>query len=69
MNTFNQDAICEEIKRAIEDNEPRVEVKSVSAKKDDDPDSNALHVQVVYVVIGQGTEGATITEQTTIMGK
>lgn len=24
MNAFNQDAICEEIKRAIEDNEPRV---------------------------------------------
>lgn len=24
MNTFNKDAVCEEIKRAIEENEPRV---------------------------------------------
>jgi len=71
MNQFNQDAICEEIKRAIQDNEPRVEVEAVSAKKDDDdPDSNALRVKVLYHVVGKdGTEGAKLTHESIISGK
>lgn len=30
LNDFNKDKVCEEIKRAIEENEPRAEVKSVA---------------------------------------
>lgn len=42
----------------------------MSVKKDEeDPDSNALHVQVVYMVVGQKTDGVEIVEQTTISGK
>ena len=52
MNQFNQDQICEEIKRAIEDNEPRAKVETVAVKRDDDAEeSNALHVRVVYSVV------------------
>ena len=50
MNQFNEDAVGEEIKRAIEDNEPRARIESVSVKKDDD-DSNALRVRVKYTVV------------------
>jgi len=69
MNQFNQDQVCEEIKRAITDNEPRVEVDGVSVKKDDDPDTNALHVRVVYHVVGQGVDGAKLTHESIISGK
>ncbi len=68
MNDFNKDAICEEIKRAIEDNEPRVEVETVFVTKGDE-DSNELNVKVVYTVIGDKTEDAKFTEQATILGK
>lgn len=68
MNQFNQEAICEEIKRAIEDNEPRANVKSVGVNRTDD-DSNALNVKVIYTVVGNKTRDAEITEQTTILGK
>lgn len=68
MNQFNKEAICEEIKRAIEDNEPRAEVKSVDVWRQDD-DSNTLSVKVVYTVVGDKTKDAEITEQTTILGK
>jgi phage baseplate assembly protein W len=68
LTNFNQDAIGEEIKRAIEDNEPRANVDAVVVNKDDD-DSNALHVKVVYTVVGDKTKDAKITEQTTILGK
>lgn len=45
MNDFNKDKVCEEIKRAIEENEPRAEIKTVAVKKDDeDGESNALKV-------------------------
>ena len=67
MNEFNKDQVCEEIKRAIEDNEPRARVESVSAKKDDD--SNALNVMVMYTVVGNKTNDAKITERATILGK
>ena len=69
MNEFNQDAICEEIKRAIQTNEPRVEVDGVAVKKDEDPDSNALYVRVIYHVIGQGADGAKLTHESIISGK
>ena len=72
MNQFNQDQICEEIKRAIEDNEPRVKVETVAVKRADDDaeESNALHVRVVYSVVGgNGAESARFEEQTTISGR
>lgn len=69
MNEFNQDAICEEIKRAIQDNEPRVEVDGVAVKKDEDPDSNALYVKVIYHVVGQGADGAKLMHESIISGK
>lgn len=69
MNQFNQDQVCEEIKRAIETNEPRVSIDSVSVKKDEDPDSNALYVRVVYHVVGEGTDGAKLVQEATISGK
>ena len=69
MNEFNKDQICEEIKRAIQDNEPRVEVDSVAVKKDEDPDSNALYVKVIYHVIGPGADGAQMVQESIISGK
>ena len=71
MNQFNQDQICEEIKRAIEENEPRAKVETVAVKRDDDAEeSNALHVRVVYSVVGgNGSDGARFEEQTTISGR
>ena len=69
MNEFNQDAICEEIKRAIQTNEPRVEVDAVAVKRDDDPDSNALYVKVIYHVVGQEGDDAKLTHESIISGK
>jgi phage baseplate assembly protein W len=69
MNEFNQDQVCEEIKRAIQTNEPRVEVDGVAVKKDEDPDSNALYVKVIYHVVGQGSDGAKLTHESIISGK
>ena len=72
---FNREMIGEEIKRAIEDNEPRAKVVSIGldlgneGKEEDGTTSNALHVQVVYKVVGSDGDGAEITEQTTIFGK
>ena len=71
MNDFNKDSICEEIKRAIQDNEPRVKVESVGVKKDDEEqDSNALRVRVTYKVIGQDwKDGANLVHESIISGK
>jgi phage baseplate assembly protein W len=69
MNQFNQDQVCEEVKRAIEDNEPRVDVDSVSVKRDEDPDSNALYVRVIYHVVGEGSDNAKLVQEATISGK
>ena len=73
MNDFNKDKVCEEIKRAIEDNEPRADVKTVAVKRDDpdgDDASGALRVQVVYTVKGGGAaSSAEFTEQATVLGK
>lgn len=70
MNQFNQEEICQEIKRAIEDNEPRVEIKTVAAKvTEDDTEENRLNIKVVYVVKGDKTSDVEFEEQTTIEGK
>lgn len=69
MNEFNQDQVCEEVKRAIQENEPRVEVDGVAVKKDEDPDSNALYVKVIYHVVGPGADGAKMVQESIISGK
>ena len=69
INEFNQDQICDEVKRAIQENEPRVEVDGVAVKKDEDPDSNALYVKVIYHVVGQGADGAKLVQESIISGK
>ena len=68
MDQFNQNKVCEEIQRAIEENEPRVNIKAVAAKPDED-NENALRVRVAFTVIGNKTDGAEFVEQTTILGK
>ena len=37
-----------------------MEVDGVAVKKDEDPDTNALYVKVVYHVIGRSSDGAKI---------
>ena len=70
-NEFNRDVISQEVQRAIEDNEPRVEVKAVAVKKsdDDDADENTMKVKVVYKVVGSKTDDADLVEEATIGGK
>ncbi len=60
VTDFNKEQICQEVKRAIETNEPRVEILSVDAwNKDEDEGSgqdgfsNAIEVKVAYQVRGR----------------
>ena len=71
ITQFNQDAVCEEIKRALEENEPRIEIVTVAVnpvEKDEDDQPNALGVRVVYKIIGNKTETAEFMEEATIRG-
>lgn len=66
LNDFNKDKVCEEIKRAIEENEPRASVHSVSVKsgnQDDEENNNTLHVRVVYSVVGNKADGTEFVEE------
>ena len=38
LNDFNKDKVCEEIKRAIEENEPRAKVQTVAVDQDPEID-------------------------------
>lgn len=73
LDEYNKGNVCEEIKRAIEENEPRAKIYSVNAQQvedDDGQDTNALNVTVTYGVIGRdNTNDARFVEQTTISGK
>jgi phage baseplate assembly protein W len=72
INDFNKDKVCEEIKRAIEENEPRARVNGVHVDKDEPNDGssdNTLQVTLTYTVIGDKADGAKITETTRILGK
>lgn len=70
MIDFNKEAICQEIKRAIEVNDARVDVISVDARKlDNDDDTNALQVKVAYRVKGNKTEDLSVVEETIVSGK
>ncbi len=41
----------------------------MAVKKDEDPDSNALYVKVIYHVVGQGADGAKLVQESIISGK
>ena len=41
----------------------------MSVKRDEDPDSNALYVRVVYHVIGPNADGAKLMHESIISGK
>jgi phage baseplate assembly protein W len=69
LNKFNQDKVCEEVKRAIEENEPRANVRVVNATREEDMENNALKIKVAYTVVGDKTEDAEFVEETTILGK
>ena len=71
ITDFNKEAVCQEIKRAIEVNEPRVDVISVDARKlDDDEDTNALRVKVAYrVKSNPAQDGQAIVEEATVSGR
>lgn len=72
LNQFNQDQVCQEIQRAIEENEPRAKITSISVKRtsSDDEQSNALQVRVVYQVIDKDFEqGAEVVDETIISGR
>ena len=71
MDTYNQDKVAQEVQRAIEENEPRVEVVSVSAKRGDEHESssNTLHVKVAFKVIGNKGEDAEFVEEAKISGR
>jgi predicted component of type VI protein secretion system len=61
---FNKDKVAGEIKRAIEENEPRAEIVSVAVEwRDVD---NAIMVQVKYDIVGNRTDGAQFVEEATI---
>lgn len=54
LDEYNKQLVCEEIKRAIEENEPRAKIVSVNVQSDGDEgaETNALQVRVVYSVVG-----------------
>jgi phage baseplate assembly protein W len=62
--SLNKDKIAGEVKRAIEENEPRVKILTVGVDwRDED---NAIVVQVRYGIIGNRTDGAEFVEEATI---
>lgn len=65
---FNQEKVCAEIKRAIEENEPRVDVKGVAVKPDE-TSGNTLTVQVGYTILGNTLDTAEFVEEATIQRK
>ena len=72
MNDFNRQVVCEEIKRAIEENELRVNVKGVFAEQEISEDGyevNGLRVKVTYEIVGNKSDGAEIVETALISGR
>ena len=70
LNGVNKEKVCSEIKRALEENEPRISIKAVDAMKDDqDEENNTVHVRVVYTVVGNQGNEAELVEETTVRGK
>jgi phage baseplate assembly protein W len=70
MIDVNKEAVCQEIKRAIEVNEPRVDVISVDARKlDDDENMNSLQVRVAYNVKGNRVSDLNVVDETIVQGR
>ena len=70
ITDFNKERIAQEIQRALEENEPRISIKAVSVKRnEDDEQNNRLNVQVVYNVKGNGETSPEFTVWTSIEGK
>lgn len=70
LNGVNKEKVCSEIKRALEENEPRISIKAVDAKRDDkDEENNTVHVRVVYTVVGNQGKDAEFVEEAAIKGK
>ena len=70
ITDFNKERLAQEIQRALEDNEPRISIKAVSVKRnEDDEQNNRLNVQVVYNVKGNGETSPEFTVWTSIEGK
>lgn len=63
---FNKDRLVQEIQRALEENEPRINVVAIAVKKSEE-DENGLNVNVVYSVKGQNN--SEIGQFLTIKGK
>lgn len=69
LNGANKEKLCSEIKRALEENEPRISIRAIDAKRDDsDEENNTVRVRVVYSVIGKQGDSAEIVEETTLKG-
>ena len=70
LNGINKEKVCSEIKRALEENEPRISIKAVDAKRDDsDEENNTVHVRVVYTVVGNKGNEAELVAETIVRGK
>lgn len=70
ITDFNKERLAQEIQRALEDNEPRISIKAVSVKRnEDDEQNNRLNVKVVYIVKGNGEISPEFTVWTSIEGK
>lgn len=70
ITDFNKERLAQEIQRALEDNEPRISIKAVSVKRnEDDEQNNRLNVKVVYIVKGNGETSPEFTVWTSIEGK
>ena len=70
ITDFNKERLAQEIQRALEDNEPRISIKAVSVKRnEDDEQNNRLNVKVVYNVKGNGETSPELTVWTSIEGK
>lgn len=71
MNQFNKDEIASEIKRAIEENEPRADIRFVAIdRNEDDEQNNTLHVKVVYSVVDRDADIKNeFVEEAVVQGK
>ena len=70
ITDFNKERLAQEIQRALQDNEPRISIKAVSVKRnEDDEQNNRLNVKVVYIVKGNGGTSHEFTVWTSIEGK
>lgn len=70
ITDFNKERLAQEIQRALEENEPRITIRAVSVKRnEDDEQNNRLNVKVVYIVKGNGEISPEFTVWTSIEGK